>query len=441
LPVETDIGRVRNEQYGNIGGDMKGTRLVYVATAVLVAVTLACGGASEETPTPEPPTPTPVQEEQPTPEQEPTARPVDTPEPEPEGTSLEITNESGVDVWYIQLSPTKAETWGDDWLGENIIADGDTYVIEGIPEGTYDVRALDEFEEAIEVWWDEEFIGTVTWTIVGVASLEIVNESPDTIVFLYISPTEDTSWGDDWLGEDVIGPGESYTVPGISLDTYDIQAADADDNSIENVYSVELRGERSWDVTGKALLPDNAVLRFEDEFEDNRNAWGLIAEDEDVKYSPPADGEFCILIKTTGLYAWEWYEPFRTDEFVVEVFCHPEGVTDGSCGLGFGPDADNFFWFEVYPLGQQFGLLLWEDGLSQDNLIDYTQSVNIDPSGPNTLSMQRVRGVVSVYVNGVVIGEAETDLFPTGRVGIGGNTFEESYADICMDNLRVWRLE
>jgi hypothetical protein len=134
---------------------MKGTRSVLIATAVLVAVTLACGGASEETPTPEPPTPTPVQEEQPTPEEEPTVPPVDTPEPEPEGTSLEITNESGMDVWYIQLSPTKAETWGDDWLGDDIIADGETYVIDGIPEGAYDVRALDEFEEVIEAWWDE----------------------------------------------------------------------------------------------------------------------------------------------------------------------------------------------------------------------------------------------------------------------------------------------
>lgn len=418
---------------------MKGTRLIWIAAAVVVAVTLACGGGGRDTPTPQAPPPT--LEERPTPEEKPTVPPADTPEPEPEGTALEITNNSGVDVWYIFMSPTKADSWGEDWLGDDVILDGETFTIEGIPEGIYDVKAVDESDEVVEVWWEEDFEGLMMWTIAGLASLEIVNESPDTITDLYISPPEDSSWGDNWLSGDVVGPEGRYTVGDIPRGTYDMKVADSAGDSIEVVYSVPLAGEKSWDVTGKTLLPDNAVLRFEDEFEDNRNAWGLIPEDEDVKYMPPANGEFCILIKSTGLYAWEWYEPFRTDEFVVEVMCQAEGVEDASCGLGFGPDGDNFFWFEVFPSEQTFALLLWEDGVQQDNLLDFTASPNIEPDGSNSLSMQRVSGIVSLYVNSVLVGEVESDRFPTGRVGIGGCTFNEGYADICMDNLRVWRLE
>jgi hypothetical protein len=67
--------------------------------------------------------------------------------------------------------------------------------------------------------------------------------------------------------------------------------------------------------------------------------------------------------------------------------------------------------------------------------------MNIDPTGSNYLSMERVGGVVFVYVNGVLVGQVNSDRFPTGRVGIGGSTYEQGGATVCLDNLRVWRLE
>jgi hypothetical protein len=155
----------------------------------------------------------------------------------------------------------------------------------------------------------------------------------------------------------------------------------------------------------------------------------------------PSDGEYCILIKISSFTAMEWYEPFRTDQFVAEVACYPQGAEDPSCGLGFGPDIDNIYWFEVSPYDQTFALFLREDASWQDNLLEWTTSQNIDPSRTNYLSMQRVGGVVSLFINGVLIGEVEDDRFPTGRVGIGGSTYSEGNATICLDNLRVWRLE
>jgi len=409
--------------------NMKSIRWVLLATAVLVLVILACGPSGR----------TPAPEAVPTQEVQPTLPPADT--PAPQGASLEITNDSGIDVWYIYLSPSKSDQWGEDWLEDHVIRDGETYTIVGVPEDIYDVKAESENQEVIEIYGNVDFEGEMTWTVTGLGSLEVTNESEDTIADLYISPSDSTTWGDDWLGADAIDPGASYAVSDVPRGVYDIKATDPDGDNVEVLYNVTLYGQSSWTVVGKTLLPNNAVLRFEEDFRDNRNNWGLDVEDEDVFYMRPADGEYCILIKSSSFTAWEWYEPFRTDEFVAEVACYVEGTEDASCGLGFGPDGDNLYWFEVSPSDQTLALFLLENGTWQDNLVGWTTSWNIDPTGANYLSVERVSGVVSLYVNGVLAGQADSDRFPTGRIGIGGSTYDEGYATVCLDNLRVWRLE
>ena len=346
-----------------------------------------------------------------------------------------------MEVWYVYLSSSEMDHWGEDWLENDVIGPGETYIIEGIPQGHYDVKAEDQDQEEIEVWWDVDFEGEMTWTIAGMGSLEVINNSGDTIYYLYISPSDSTTWGDDWLIDDVIDAGASYMVNNIPRGTYDIKAADSDDDSIEMVHNVDLQGQKNWTVVGVILLPDNAVLRFEDDFQDNRNSWGLNEETENVLYTSPANGEYCILIKNENVTGWEWYEPFRPDEFVAEIACYAEGAEDATCGLGFGPDGDNLYWFEIAASSQEFALFLLKDGEWQDNLVAWTVSRNIDPDGTNYLSMERLRGVVSLYANGVLMGQVNSDLFPTGRIGIGGSTYNQGNVTVCMDNLRVWRLE
>jgi hypothetical protein len=414
---------------------MKDIRWILLATAVLVLVTLACV-----------PTGTPTPQVLPTEAAPPTLMPTNTPVPEPtsppqEGATLEITNSSGVDVWYVYLSPSQSDQWGEDWLKDYVIKDGETYSITGIPEGTYDAKTEDQNNQVIEVAWGAEVKGTMTWTLTGLASLEITNNSGTPITYLYISPSESDSWGEDWLGSSEIGAGAAYTVSDIPRGKYDIKATDTDGNVIEVVYHVDLYGSNTWTVVGKTALPSNAVLRFEEDFTNNRNNWGLNDEDENVFYKNPANGEYCILIKSTNFTAWEWYEPFRTDQFVAEVSCYLTGAEDASCGLGFGPDGDNLYWYEVSPSDQTLALFLLEGGVWQEKLLDWTTSKSIDPDGANYLSMERVSGVVSLYVNGVLVGQVNSDRFPTGRLGIGGSTYDQGNATVCLDNLRVWRLE
>ncbi len=410
---------------------MKNSYWIAVAAIVLMLSGLACVGGG-----------TAAVEATPTVVQQLTLMPTNTPKssPEPEGATLEITNNSDVDVWYVYLSPADASDWGDDWLGGSVIAAGDTYTIVGIPAGTYDVKAADANKETLQIVWGAEVDGDQTWTITGLVSFEVINESDDMISYLYIAPPESDNWGDDWLGNDVIKAGGSYTVDGIPHGTYDMKAADEDGKTIEYIYNVSLPEKNRWTVSGMTPLPANAVLRFEDEFEDNRNNWGG-AETDNAIYNAPADGEYCISIKSDNFTAWEWYEPFRTDEFVAEVACKVSGAEDATCGLGFGPDGDNIYWYEVSPSDQTFALFLLEDGSWQDKLVDWTVSKNINPAGWNYLSMERVNGVVSLYVNGVLASQVDSDRFPTGRVGLGGSTYSEPNATICLDDLSVWRLE
>jgi hypothetical protein len=375
--------------------------------------------------------------------------PTDTPEPQPPPTSIpksktatvEITNVSGHDIGYVFIALSDSDDWGEDWLKGDVIADGETYGITGVPDGVYDMQVNDLDNYVIQELWSVEVKGTYAWTVELEVALEIYNYSDETIAGVYIASSDSDSWGDDWLAGDEIAVDDFYYFSGMDAGTYDIKVVDADDDVIEIVYSFAIEGLYYLDVIGKTALPDNAVLRFEDDFSDNRNSWGN-SDSDTVRYNPPTDGEFCIDIKTDNLTAWEWYEPFRPDEFVAEVACYiPDDSLDTTCGLGFGPDGDNLYWFEVSPQYQTFALNLLLNDEWQEKLIPWTDSYNIYPSGWNYLSLQRVDGYVSVFVNGVQVGGVESDYFPTGRIGLGGSTYDDSNITICLDDLRVWRLE
>ena len=440
---------------------MKNRRWTVLVVAFLMIISLACN-AFRGTPTPAPTTVAPTEAAKPTEEPQPTAtpEPTATSEPEPtatteptavpeptevppeEGFELEIYNESGREIWYIFISPSDADEWGDDWLQDDIIPVDGNYILTGIPAGTYDLQAEDENGEILETLWEVEIAEDSYWTVEGGAALEVVNSSEDIIAELFVSPSDSDSWGDDQLGGVALKSGGSYELDWLDSSLlYDMKATDADGDTIESVYNVAIEGGYTWYVVGKTDLPSNAVLRFDDDFSDNRNNWAQTAETDDVYYMPPKDGEYCILIKSTQLTAWEWYEPFRPDQFVAEVACVPDAGTDATCGLGFGPDGDNLYWFEVSPEDQSYALFLLQDDEWQDALISWTESKNIIPSGWNYLSIERVGGYFSVFVNGVMLGQVESNIFPTGRIGIGGATYDDGNVTVCLDDLRVWRLE
>lgn len=270
-------------------------------------------------------------------------------------------------------------------------------------------------------------------------TLEILNESGAELGELFISSVDDDSWGANWLSES-IPAGGSTTIQGLEEGSYDLKVTYGDGSTAEVLYNAYIGDPTTWTVVGTASLPDNAVLRFEDDFTDNRNSWG---EDfgDDVDYYAPADGQYCINVKVSNMTAWEWYEPFRTDDFFAEVQCEVSADTDASCGLGFGPDGDNLFWYEVDATSQSYAVFLLQDDTWQDPLIDWTENLHINPNGINYLALGRTDGTLFVYINGVLLQQTDTALFPTGRIGIGGATYDDAPVTLCLDNLMVWRIE
>ena len=56
--------------------------------------------------------------------------------------SLQVINQSGVDVCYLLISPTTASVWGEDWLGSQVLPAGSDMTF-SLNAGIWDMLALD----------------------------------------------------------------------------------------------------------------------------------------------------------------------------------------------------------------------------------------------------------------------------------------------------------
>jgi hypothetical protein len=87
------------------------------------------------------------------------------------------------------------------------------------------------------------------------ARVTIVNQSLWAIHELYLSATDESSWGPDQLGPTtVIGTGERYTINRIPCDTYDVKLIDEDGDECV-VGGVALCADSdTWVITDEDLL-------------------------------------------------------------------------------------------------------------------------------------------------------------------------------------------
>jgi serine/threonine protein kinase len=275
------------------------------------------------------------------------------------------------------------------------------------------------------------------------AQVAVSNRTGQQITGIYVVPVKASAWGSNLL-DGAISSSGSRTLAGFERGMYDLRAVNADGETVEALYNVSLAlGERfAWRVDGPRALPANAVLRYEDDFNDNANSWGDSGDSDTVTYTTPQNGKFCLTIKRENYMAWEWYEPFRTSEFVAEVTCVVEETETTSCGMVYGPDGDNFYWYKVAAGEQQYVLQLQEDDVWQDKLVDWTTSAYINPGGTNRLRMALSDDMLALYINGMLLDEVPAGHFTEqGRIGIGGSAHSTPDVTICFNELRVWRLE
>ncbi len=57
---------------------------------------------------------------------------------------VKITNNSDWTLTHLFVSHVDSKEWGEDQLGEQIVATGDSFTLTGVPCATYDVKLRDE---------------------------------------------------------------------------------------------------------------------------------------------------------------------------------------------------------------------------------------------------------------------------------------------------------
>lgn len=80
--------------------------------------------------------------------------------------SLRVVNNSGTTIYYLYVSPSSSELWGNDQLGSSVISSGSSFTVNNIPAGTYDFRATNS--SGYNVYEIGYYMGpgtSHTWTI------------------------------------------------------------------------------------------------------------------------------------------------------------------------------------------------------------------------------------------------------------------------------------
>jgi len=164
--------------------------------------------------------------------------------------TVEIINDTGgYDIYYIYMSPSWDDSWGDDWLGSDILYSGNSFSF-NVPDDNYDIRLVDEDgDEYIRYGVDVD--GYYGWnvtladlgeydyssssgysggdTVYGDAPVTIYNDTGGyDIWYIYANPSSYTEWGEDRLGSEILYSGNEYTFWVEGGDYYDIQCEDED---------------------------------------------------------------------------------------------------------------------------------------------------------------------------------------------------------------------
>ena len=182
-------------------------------------------------------------------------------------TMLEIINDSGTDIWRLYVSPEASDQWGDDYLGDAVIAAGERFTLTGIPNGTYNVLVEGDLYNDIEIRFGVALDGLVTWRVTGrdgeTVSLTMVNGSPFDVGYVYLTPNHSDQWGDDLLGGRVIAAGERLRVIGIGQGTYDVRAEDPNHELLGIWFDAqfyEAYGPKIWMVVGSGKTASLTIV-------------------------------------------------------------------------------------------------------------------------------------------------------------------------------------
>ena len=165
-----------------------------------------------------------------------------------QGPQITIVNNTGYTVWYVQLSSTADEYWGEDRLAnDQVLPNGQSFSM-NLPHplnvvNRYDIRLTDSDGDTytkmnVLVSANSRIVFTFDDFDRETASFDgppvtIVNNTGYEVWYVFISPTTDDSWGSDRLASNQVlrnGQSVSLNLPHQLNVTnrYDIRLVDSD---------------------------------------------------------------------------------------------------------------------------------------------------------------------------------------------------------------------
>jgi hypothetical protein len=179
--------------------------------------------------------------------------PTHTPEPIGEGFEVTIQNWSPYDVCYVFISSSTAESWGNDWLGEQEMIPPEARQSFSVPSGPHDIEVLTCDEGVMATAWEISYDLELEVSSPDLAPIWVINDLDTEICFLYASPETSDDWGPDRLGEyEIIAPGDVRVIF-VTPEYLDAMAEDCDGNAVARVFGIFPEPEYSW------LLSDSPV--------------------------------------------------------------------------------------------------------------------------------------------------------------------------------------
>jgi hypothetical protein len=81
-------------------------------------------------------------------------------------------------------------------------------------------------------------------------NVTLLNQSGQTVCYVRMSPSTQTTWGSDWLGSDTVSAGGSYTFD-VAPGAWDLRAEDCSNTVIQEDYGITITAAGyTWTVTG-----------------------------------------------------------------------------------------------------------------------------------------------------------------------------------------------
>ncbi len=171
--------------------------------------------------------------------------------------SFTLVNESNLTICQVYISPTTANSWGEDRLGgSGIIRSGDSFDFDFAP-GSYDVLMLDcagetlqdirslEFAEQTVGRFDGASLELAVGDLTGPVALTVQNASTESICYVFISPSTAGNWGEDQLGSrEIIGAGDERTWE-LEAANYDVLLQDCSGATLDDLRGIQLNGSET----------------------------------------------------------------------------------------------------------------------------------------------------------------------------------------------------